>query len=398
MSEQAGGQLTKILLVDDDPVSLRIIRRALESAGIYEIRTATDGAKGLMEARLFRPDLIVSDKVMPHMDGLEFCRRVKTDPRLSSTLFVILSGVADPEVRIEGVKHGADDYLVKPLPFDQIKTRVRDLLRQKGPRGAEAGQPAEPGSMAPVNQVLQLLIHLVDLACPGAVNRAGQIAGAAEWMAENLNMPADARRQLHLAAYLEESGKLGLDASLARGNPLQMTELDWEAHRVYAGMAYVVLQHVSVFQQASILVRHLFENWDGSGIPDHLQQAQIPQGSRILRVLVDFFSGLDRSSESESRGALLHRLGNGAGKSYDPEIFASLALYVQQHLDAVLARAQHLVAIEELRPGMRLAADLITASGMLLLRENEVLTDHEIAGILRHDAIDPFVFNVSVYR
>src|SRR5262244_3680289 len=85
----------KILLVDDDPVSLRIIRRALETAGMYEIRTATTGANCLMEARSFRPDLIVSDKVMPHMDGLEFCRRVKTDPSLSSTLFVILSGVTD---------------------------------------------------------------------------------------------------------------------------------------------------------------------------------------------------------------------------------------------------------------------------------------------------------------
>lgn len=144
-------------------------------------------------------------------------------------------------------------------------------------------------------------------------------------------------------------------------------------------------------------MRHLFENWDGSGIPGRLQQSQIPQGSRILRVLVDFFSGLARGSETNSTSALLDRLGIGAGKSYDPEGLSSLALYVRQHLATAIASAQQFVAIADLRPGMRLASDLVTTSGAFLLPGDEILIEHEIAGILQHYATDLLLSNICVY-
>ncbi len=387
----------KILLVDDDLVSLRILRKALETAGVYEIRTATDGARGLAEALSFQPDLIISDKVMPNMDGLEFCRRVKTTNSLASTTFVILSAMTDPEARVEGLDQGADDYLVKPLSFEEVKARVRNFLRRRLPGGAESSEKAEAGSTAPLSQVLQSLVHLEDLVWPGAANRGVQAASAAEWMAESLDMAPAERPALHLAAYLQEIGKVALDPRLARLDPVGISPTDWESYRSYPGISCLVLRHVDAFQQAAALIRHQFENWDGSGFPEHLQRGQIPLGSRILRVLVDFFYDLERVSRVESRAQWLEQSQSRVGTVYDPNAHVALTQYVQQHLDVILAKTRRFVAVEDLEPGMRLAADLVTPSGTLLLRENELLGEREIAAILRHHAIDPFVFSICVY-
>ncbi|HYM12469.1 MAG TPA: response regulator [Bryobacterales bacterium] len=384
----------KILLVDDDPVTLRILRKALETAGIYEIRAATDGAQGWDVARAFLPDLIISDKVMPNLDGLEFCRRVKGEPSLAATRFVILSAITDPEARAEGLEQGADDYLFKPMSFDEIQTRVRGFLEQQFPAAAPAPKAS---SAAPAGGVIEMLTYLVDLVSPGMANRAVQIAAAAEWMAESLDMPPGDRPHLHVAARLQEIGKLALAPGLAGGNPLEMQPDDWEAYRNYAGLSYLVMRHVEAFEPAAVVVRHQFENWDGSGRPDHLRQGQIPLGSRILRLLADFFGDLEKVFDVGRRTALLHELQGRMGAIYDPAVYLSLVQYVHQYLDAVLARAQRFVPVEELEPGMKLAADLITVSGALLLRENEILTPLEIQGILRYHLIDPITFRIGVY-
>jgi cyclic di-GMP phosphodiesterase len=384
----------KILVVDDDPVSLRILRKALETTGLYEIRAATDGAKGWEAACSFRPDLIISDKVMPNLDGFELCRRVKAEPSLAGTRFVILSAIADPEARAEGLEQGADAYLFKPLPFDEIRARVREFLRDRFPDAAGAKQP---GSPAPDSQVIDLLTYLVDLALPGVANRAIQAAAAAEWLAESLDMAPDARPHLHRAARLHEIGKVALDPAMARADPARLGPQDADAYRSYSGLSYLVLRHVSTFEPAAALVRHQFENWDGSGRPDHLLQGQIPLGSRILRVLVDFFADLEKVFDVDRRAELVQQLQERMGAVYDPAVCLALIQYVRHYLDAALAKAQRFVPVEGLEPGMKLATDLITASGALLLRENEILTSREIQGILRHHLFDPITFRIGVY-
>ena len=133
--------------------------KALEAT--YEVRTATDGARGLSEAIEFRPDLIISDQAMPHMDGVEFCRCVKADPSLSSVTFVLLSAVNTPETRVRGTSN-ADDFLIKLLPFDQLRARVDQFLQKKAPGAAEKSDgPARPGA-----QIAQMLMELAELARP----------------------------------------------------------------------------------------------------------------------------------------------------------------------------------------------------------------------------------------
>jgi signal transduction histidine kinase len=117
----------RVLIADDTPEMRGLIAEIL--ADHYRITTVSDGAEAWEAARRDPPDLIISDVMMPHVDGYELCRRVKQDPATAAIPFVMLTAKADLTMKIEGLNRGADDYLVKPFSPEELRARVRSLLR-----------------------------------------------------------------------------------------------------------------------------------------------------------------------------------------------------------------------------------------------------------------------------
>ena len=107
---------SKILAVDDDPTSLTLITKALSTDQAWEMKGAKDAREGVQLTHQFKPDLIISDYYMPEMDGFEFCRYVKGNPELDSTLFMLLTGETEVSKKITGLEQGADDYMESPFP------------------------------------------------------------------------------------------------------------------------------------------------------------------------------------------------------------------------------------------------------------------------------------------
>jgi two-component system response regulator MprA len=118
---------TRILAVDDDPQILDLLKRGLAYEG-YRVDTAADGPAALVSARDNPPDLVVLDWMLPGMDGLEVCRRLRAGSDIPILLLTAKTGVPD---RVTGLDSGADDYLVKPFNFDELLARVRALLRRR---------------------------------------------------------------------------------------------------------------------------------------------------------------------------------------------------------------------------------------------------------------------------
>ena len=117
----------RILVVEDDQAVREALERALSFEG-YEIDTATDGAVALSHLRSSTPDLVILDVMMPHVDGIETCRRI----RASGDTVPILMLTAKVTVgdRVEGLDAGADDYVTKPFALDELLARIRALLRR----------------------------------------------------------------------------------------------------------------------------------------------------------------------------------------------------------------------------------------------------------------------------
>ena len=119
----------RILIIEDDQAILKLLQRGLAYEG-YTVDTATDGRMGLITARDHTPDLVVLDWMLPGMDGLEVCHRLRQGGSIPILMLTAKDTVQD---RIQGLDAGADDYMVKPFNLDELLARVRALLRRTQP-------------------------------------------------------------------------------------------------------------------------------------------------------------------------------------------------------------------------------------------------------------------------
>ena len=126
--------MTRILVVDDDPHIRSVVSRGLRFEG-YEVQLAADGLEALRIARELLLDLVVLDVMLPELEGLELCRRLRRGTQVPILMLTARDAVAD---RIAGLDSGADDYLVKPFDFDELLARIRALLRRTQPQSEDA--------------------------------------------------------------------------------------------------------------------------------------------------------------------------------------------------------------------------------------------------------------------
>ncbi len=124
-----------ILVVDDDSKITQLLKRALSLEG-YTVRTASSGEGGLDEAQAQDPDLVILDVLMPGMDGIEVCRRLRSSPSADVPI-LLLTAKDDVGDRVRGLDGGADDYVVKPFALEELLARIRALLRRHEPAAGE---------------------------------------------------------------------------------------------------------------------------------------------------------------------------------------------------------------------------------------------------------------------
>jgi two-component system response regulator MprA len=123
----------RILIIEDDEPILQVLKRTLSYEG-YKVLTAKDGTRGLALAREEPPDLVILDWMLPGVDGLEVCRRLRSGGEVPILMLTAKDAVAD---RVLGLDAGADDYLVKPFDFDELLARVRALFRRAKPEARD---------------------------------------------------------------------------------------------------------------------------------------------------------------------------------------------------------------------------------------------------------------------
>jgi len=128
MKTNGGIMKERILIVEDDDAIVRVLRRSLSLEG-FDVESAGDGETGLALALENRPDLVILDLMLPGMDGLEVCRRLRTSTSGNTPILMLTARDTVPD-RIQGLDAGADDYIVKPFDLDELAARIRALLRR----------------------------------------------------------------------------------------------------------------------------------------------------------------------------------------------------------------------------------------------------------------------------
>lgn len=118
-----------ILLVDDEPDILEIVRYNLNSEG-YTVETAENGLEAIAQAKKLKPQLIIMDVMMPKMDGIEACEKIRNIPELSETVITFLTARGEDYSQMAGFEAGADDYITKPIKPKVLVSKVKALLRR----------------------------------------------------------------------------------------------------------------------------------------------------------------------------------------------------------------------------------------------------------------------------
>jgi two-component system, OmpR family, KDP operon response regulator KdpE len=131
----------RILVVDDEPQITRVLRTTLNAQG-YEIRAANDGETALEILKDFTPDLVITDLVMPNVNGIELCRQLR---KTSQVPILVLSVRGEERSKIEALDSGADDYITKPFSTGELLARVRAALRRAPPSGTAPKTKIEAG-------------------------------------------------------------------------------------------------------------------------------------------------------------------------------------------------------------------------------------------------------------
>ncbi|MFQ6614431.1 MAG: response regulator, partial [Fidelibacterota bacterium] len=266
----------RILAIDDDPNILRLLEHIFNGEN-YRYYQAIDGKSGLAMIGANRPDLIISDLMLPDIDGFEICKKVREDKTLSTVKFILISANDEKEKVVHGMDIGADDYLIKPLKIEQTRAKVDALLRMKTlqddllrsnenlrstneellhtktklesinqtaenekqrlnntlreisflmdeleeshKQQVELNQKLEKNS----HELVNLLATIVELRNPENKNHAKEVEKMVVFIVSQMDLDITSVKDLRIAALLHEIGKVGVPDDIIRKTPEKWT-------------------------------------------------------------------------------------------------------------------------------------------------------------------------------
>ena len=313
------------VLVADDTESVRALFRKLLLAEGHDVIAVQDGAEALDAIEKQHPDIVLLDVQMPRLDGLEVCRRLKSDPATRLTPVVLVTGQSDMSDRIKGIEAGADEFLTKPVHPHELRARVASLSRMK--HLIDALDSAEAAFMA-----LALTIEARD---PNTNGHCERLAHHAVLLGRTLGLTADDLNALHRGGYLHDVGKVGIpDAVLLK--PGKLTAEEMELMRRHPEIGDTLCAPLQSLRHVRPIILGHHERLDGSGYPHGLKGDQVPVLAQIVGI-VDVYDAL--TSRRPYRGALSPE---EAGKHLRDEMAQGKFArhYVEAFLDVIGAKAE----------------------------------------------------------
>ena len=264
------GRPARVLIVDDERQNRVLLERLLQPEG-FETLTAADGEAALSAVAAHAPDLVLLDVMLPGVDGIEVCRRMKHDPATRLIPVVLVTGLDARPHRIRGIEAGADDFLCKPFDQGELRARVRSLVRLK--RYTDDLESAESVILS-----LALTIAARDSYTDGHCQR---LAHSATALGRQLGLSSEQLAALRRGGYLHDVGKVGIpDAVLCK--PQALTAAEYELMKQHTIIGERLCGDMRSLAAVRPIVRHHHERQDGSGYPDGLAGNRVPLLAEIV--------------------------------------------------------------------------------------------------------------------
>lgn len=282
-----------ILIADDQEQNVKMLEILCKKEG-HTTLSAHNGREAVAIAQEHKPDLILMDVMMPEMDGFEATEAVKSDERTKHIPIIIVTALDSREDRLRGIKSGADDFLTKPVDFEELKLRLHNNLRNKEfhdflqhhkeileQQVAERTIQVREGYIDTIVR-LTLASEYKD---EDTGNHIKRISYYTKTLAEHLGMDSDFTDAIFYASPMHDIGKVAIpDRVLLKEGPLDKEE--WEIMKTHAAIGANILkgsQSPYLIMAMDIAQSH-HERWDGNGYPQGLKGEAIPLTARIMNI------------------------------------------------------------------------------------------------------------------
>jgi putative two-component system response regulator len=331
-----GLKQARILLVDDEPANVSVLRRLLTRAGYTRLADTTDPLQAVAMFGAFRPDLICLDLHMAPIDGFEVLARLgPIIPPDSYLPILMLTGDSSSASKQRALSLGAKDFVTKPFEADEVLLRIHNLLVPRFMHLALAGynqqleQQVRERTRALEESRLEVLERLARAAefrdddTGHHTRRVGRIAGC---LADSIGVSPAEVELISRAAPLHDIGKIGVpDQILLKPGKLSPEEFEIMKRHSAIGATILAGGRSTLIQIAAEIAHHHHERWDGSGYPAGLSGDSIPLAARVV-ALADVFDALTHARPYRAAWPLeevLAEIYRKAGTQFDSHMVES---------------------------------------------------------------------------
>jgi len=312
-----------ILIVDDE----EMIRNTLEALldGDFQLYFAANGMDALALSKQVRPDLILLDVMMPHLDGFEVCRRLRSTPELAEVPIIMLTALDDREARLQGLREGVDDFISKPFDSIELLARIQTITRLNRYRSIveqrDQLQKMHAELLFSYQKTVEGWSDALDLRDKETEGHTLRVTEISIEFAKAIGVKGDDLNLVRMGSLLHDVGKLGVPDSILL-KPGKLTEEEWVVMRKHPVYAHQWLSPIPFLAKAIDIPYCHHEKWDGSGYPQGLRGEAIPLFARLFAI-VDVWDAL--SSERPYRAAMS-----------EPDVLAYIKQNARTHFDPAL--------------------------------------------------------------
>jgi putative two-component system response regulator len=381
-----------ILIADDDPVTLKLLSSRLSAWG-HTVHQASDGNRAWESIRSNTIDIVISDWVMPGLDGLQLCRRIR-EIEGSAYIYLILISAQDSRADIlHGLESGVDDYITKPIDMDALRARV-DIgvrivnLERTLKRKIEIITANHYQTIRMFSQIMEVF----DDELGGHCRRTAKVAVD---LANRHPDVGDAEIPIiEAAALLHDIGMVGAPKSILNKRRTEMIDDERQWYQSHAAMGARIIGEIEIMKPAALLVHMHHEQHNGKGFPDGIAGDEIPIGAQLIAA-ASMYDNLIYKGKTPLASVPDH-LQRFRGYQLSPRI---VELLLEFHVDRQRDQARETgdeTTLDDLKAGMVLATNVHMKTGAFVMAADTELNDYTIEKLKHYHSIGAIAHKVLI--
>jgi len=318
--------MKKILVIDDSPINLKLVTKALEDA--YEVITYKSGNEALDYLKENRVDLVLLDVIIPDIDGFEVFQKIKLDEKNRNVPVAFLTAEEETETEIKGLKMGAVDFIHKPfvpqimlhkinriLQLEELNKNLEDMVKEK------TGQVEQLSF-----EIISTIAGMIEAKDSYTKGHSVRVAEYSALIARELNWSEEEIQNLKYIALLHDIGKVGIPDNILN-KPGKLTDNEFNIIKSHTTLAGDILKDIQTITDVDAGAKYHHERYDGKGYPGGLSGEDIPVVARIIGI-ADAYDAMNSKRvyrDALAKKEIRNEIVNGSGTQFDP-IFADIFL------------------------------------------------------------------------